>query len=212
MGPLEQPRVEYRVGVLSEADLDGGPIALARRWLDEAVAADLPEPTAVTLATVAEHGLPDARMVLLRGLDEHGAVWFTNARSAKGRQLAAVPHAALVAYWPQLERQLRLRGPVAPVSDAEADAYFASRPRGSQLGAWASQQSAPVPDRATLEEQVAEVARRFGEGPVPRPPHWTGYRLDPEVIEFWQGRPSRLHDRLRLRRVGTSWELERLQP
>jgi pyridoxamine 5'-phosphate oxidase len=212
MGPLEQPRVDYRVGSLREADLDGGPIALARRWLDEAVAAELPEPTAVTLATTDEHGLPDARMVLLRGLDAHGAVWFTNGRSAKGRQVAAVPHAALVAYWPQLERQLRLRGPVAPVPDAEADAYFASRPRGSQLGAWASQQSAPVPDRAALEQQVAEVARRFGEGPVPRPPHWTGYRLDPEVIEFWQGRPSRLHDRLRVRRVGTSWELERLQP
>lgn len=212
MGPLEQPRVDYRVGILTEADLADGPVALARRWLDDAIAAELPEPTAVTLATVDDQGLPDARVVLLRGLDEDGAVWFTNTRSAKGRQLAAVAHAALVAAWLPLERQLRLRGPVAPVSDAEADAYFASRPRGSQLGAWASAQSVPIADRAALEQQVAEVEGRFEGGPVPRPPHWTGYRLVPEVVEFWQGRPSRLHDRLRGRRVGTGWEVERLQP
>lgn len=212
MGPLEQPRVDYRVGALTEADLADGPIALARRWLDEAIAAELPEPTAVTLATVDEEGLPDARMVLLRGLDEAGAVWFTNARSAKGGQLAGRPHAALVAFWPAFERQLRLRGPVAAVDAGEADVYFASRPRGSQLGAWASAQSMPIADRAALEQAVIEVERRFGDAPVPRPPHWTGYRLAPEVLEFWQGRPSRLHDRLRVRRVADGWEVERLQP
>lgn len=212
MGPLEQPRVDYRVGTLTEADLVDGPIALARHWLDEATAAELLEPTAVTLATVEDAGIPDARMVLLRGLDENGAVWFTNTRSTKGRQLAAVPYAALVAYWAPLERQLRLRGPVAQVPDAEADAYFAARPRGSQVGAWASDQSTPVVDRAALEQRVAEVGRRFGDGPVPRPPHWTGYRLAPEVVEFWQGRPSRLHDRLRATRVAAGWEVERLQP
>jgi pyridoxamine 5'-phosphate oxidase len=212
MGPLEQPRVDYRVGALTEADLAAGPIALARRWLDEAIAAELPEPTAVTLATVDAEGFPDARMVLLRGLDERGAVWFTNTRSAKGRQLAGRPHASLVAFWPAFERQLRLRGPVAQVPEVEADAYFASRPRGSQLGAWASEQSTSIADRAAFEQAVVEVERRFADGPVPRPPHWTGYRLTPEILEFWQGRPSRLHDRLRVRRAPTGWEQERLQP
>lgn len=212
MGPLEQPRVEYRVGVLTEEDLGHGPIALARRWLDEAIAAELPEPTAVTLATVDGTGHPDARTVLLRGLDEDGAVWFTNTSSAKGDQLATVPYAALVAYWPVLERQVRLRGPVVRVPDGQADAYFASRPRGSQLAAWASAQSKTVSDRAALERQVATVTDRFRDGPVPRPPHWTGYRLTPDVVEFWQGRPSRLHDRLRARRAGVGWQLERLQP
>lgn len=212
MGPLEQPRTEYRVATLVEEDLDEGPLALARRWLDDAIAAELPEPTAITLATVDRDGTPDARMVLLRGLDERGAVWFTNTRSSKGRQLEGMPSAALVAYWAGFERQLRVRGPVERVADAEADAYFASRPRGSQLGAWASAQSEVVADRAALERQVADVTERFADGRVPRPPHWTGYRLVPEVYEFWQGRPSRLHDRLRVRPSPDGWVVDRLQP
>ena len=220
MGPLDHPREEYRAGALETADVADGPLQAVRRWLDEAVAAELPEPTAVTLATVDADGRADARIVLLRGLDDRGAIWYTNRRSAKGRQLARVARAALVAFWPQLERQVRLQGPVAPLSDAESDAYFASRPRGSQLGAWASEQSEPVADRAALERQVAEVEARFAGSDVPRPPHWGGYLLSPEVIELWQGRPSRLHDRLRCtwvagdrpRRDPSGWRVERLQP
>lgn len=212
MEPLAHPREEYRAGDLREADLADGPLVLARRWVDEAIAADVVEPTAITLATVDAEGRPDARVVLLRGLDEDGAVWFTSHGSAKGRHLDRVPYAALVAVWPALERQLRLRGPVVRVPEEESDAYFASRPRGSQLGAWASDQSAAITDRAALEAQVAGVTARFTDGPVPRPPHWGGYRLRPEVVEFWQGRPSRLHDRLRVTRTGSGWQLERLQP
>ncbi len=212
MGPMEQPRQEYDAGTLDIADVADGPLRTARRWLDEAVAAGLPEPTAVTLATVDADGVPDARVVLLRGFDDHGLVWFTNQRSAKGRQLAATPAAAVVAYWPALERQIRFRGAVEVVADAEADAYFASRPRGSQLGAWASQQSEPVADRAALEEQVAATTARFADAEVSRPPHWGGYRLVPQVVELWQGRPSRLHDRVRCTRDGDGWRVERLQP
>lgn len=220
MVPIEHPRQDYQVGTLDPEDVAAGPLHTARDWFDAAIAAELPEPMAVTLATVDGDGRPDARVVLLRGFDERGAVWFTNRRSAKGQQLAGQPTAALVAFWPQLERQLRIHGPVAPLSDAESDAYFASRPRGSQLSAWASAQSEPVADRATLERQVAEVTARFAGREVPRPQHWGGYRLTPHVLEFWQGRASRLHDRIRctlLPEEGPSdaavrWRLERLQP
>lgn len=220
MGPIEHPRDEYRIGALEAEEVADGPLRAVRRWLDQAIAAGLDEPTAVTLASVDANGRPDARIVLLRGLDDRGAVWFTNRRSAKGRQLASVPFAAVVAYWPQLERQVRLRGPVSPLSDEESDAYFASRPRGSQLGAWASEQSQPVADRAALEQQVVEVEARFAGGAVPRPEHWGGALLAPEVVELWQGRPSRLHDRIRCTllpgEVATHepsrWRIERLQP
>jgi pyridoxamine 5'-phosphate oxidase len=220
MGPLDHPREEYRGGALELDEVADGPLQAVRRWLDEAIAADLPEPTAVTLATVDADGRPDARVVLLRGLDGRGAVWFTNRRSAKGRQLGAVPAAALVAYWPQLDRQVRLQGPVTELSDAESDAYFAARPRGSQLAAWASEQSEPVDDRAALERRVAEVEGRFAGRDVPRPPHWGGYLLTPTSIELWQGRPSRLHDRLRCTWLGgdgprhdpSGWRVDRLQP
>ena len=220
MVPIEHPRQEYRAGALGDEDLAEGPLRVVRRWLDEAIAAGLPEPTAVTLATVDADGQPDARVVLLRGLDDGGAVWFTNRRSAKGRQLALLPTAALVAFWPQLERQVRLRGPVAPLSEVASDVYFASRPRGSQLGAWSSAQSEPVADRATLERRVDEVEARFAGREVPRPPHWGGYLLTPYVVEFWQGRASRLHDRIRCTLLPgegpthdpARWQSERLQP
>ncbi len=220
MVPIEHPRQDYHVGALAPEDVADGPLRAVRGWLDEAIAAGLPEPTAVTLATVDDDGLPDARIVLLRGFDDRGAVWFTNRLSAKGRQLEQLPTAAVVAFWPLLERQVRLRGPVVPLSDAESDVYFASRPRGSQLGAWASAQSEPVADRDELQRRVAAVEARFAGREVPRPAHWGGYLLTPQVVEFWQGRASRLHDRVRCTRLPgggpvhdpASWHLERLQP
>jgi pyridoxamine 5'-phosphate oxidase len=212
-GPFEGARLEYRAGALADDEATTPPLERLRGWLDDAIAAGLAEPTAVTLATVDASGSPDARIVLLRGLDERGVSWFTNHRSAKGRQLAAAPVAAVVAYWQPLERQVRLRGPVEPLADAESDAYFASRPRESQLGAWASDQSEPIVDRAAFDRQVADVAARFAGGEVPRPPHWGGFLLRPEAIEFWQGRPARLHDRLRyVRTADGAWEATRLQP
>lgn len=220
MVPIEHPRQDYQVGALGPEDVAAGPLRTAREWLDAAIAAELPEPTAVTLATVDEDGLPDARIVLLRGLDDRGAVWFSNHRSAKGRQLAAAPTAALVAFWPEFERQLRLRGPVTALTGQESDVYFASRPRASQLSAWASEQSEPVADRDTLERQVALATARFERREVPRPSHWGGYLLSPHVIEFWQGRAARLHDRIRCTLLPgegpvhdpVRWRLERLQP
>lgn len=212
MGPLQHPRDEYRIGALEAEEVADGPLRAVRRWLDEAIAAGLDEPTAVTLASVDANGRPDARIVLLRGFDDRGAVWFTNRRSAKGRQLASVPFAAVVAHWPQLERQVRLRGPVSLLSDEESDAYFASRPRHSQIGAWASSQSDVVPDRAALDEAVAATERRFAGRDIPRPPHWGGYRLVPETWEFWQGRADRLHDRVRYRHRDGGWVIERLAP
>lgn len=212
MGPIEHPRQDYRVGTLDPEDVAGAPLHAARRWLDEAIAAGLEEPTAVTLATVDADGVPDARVVLLRGFDDDGLVWFTNRSSAKGQQLASTPSAAVVAYWPQLERQIRFRGPVQLLDDAASDAYFDSRPRGSQLGAWASKQSQPVADRAVLEAQVEAAAARFDDTAVPRPPHWGGYRMLPSMVELWQGRASRLHDRVRCTRGDGGWTVERLQP
>jgi pyridoxamine 5'-phosphate oxidase len=209
---LGAPREEYDAGQLHEHEVDGDPLVQLRAWLDEAIAAVLPEPTAMTLATVAADGAPDARIVLLRGLDHRGLLWYTNRASAKGRQLAAVPQAAVVLHWQPLERQVRVRGSVEELAPEESGAYFASRPRASQLGAWASDQSAPIADRDALDAQVAAVAQRFGDGPIPRPPHWGGYLLRPVTIEFWQGRPARLHDRIVHTRTGDGWTTARLQP
>lgn len=190
------------------------PFALFGQWFEEAKKKELNDPEAMALATVDENGLPDARMVLLKDWSVDGFVFYTNAESAKGRQLAANMQAAALFHWKSLRRQVRLRGPVAPVSDAEADAYYASRPRDSRIGAWASQQSRPLESRFALEKAVAGFAAKYALGEIPRPPYWRGFRIQPIAIEFWSDRPFRLHDRLRFHRAapGDEWRKERLYP
>ncbi|HJZ90525.1 MAG TPA: pyridoxamine 5'-phosphate oxidase [Gemmataceae bacterium] len=197
---------------LREADADPDPVRQFQLWFDAAVAAGLPEPNAMTLATCTADGVPSARIVLLKICDERGLAFFTNYQSRKGRELANNPRAALVFFWPALERQVRVEGRVELVSADESDAYFAGRPVNSRLGAWASEQSAVIPSRDELERKQREYEAQFPDGRVPRPPHWGGYRVVPDVFEFWQGRPSRLHDRLRYRRVAGRWVIERLSP
>jgi len=191
---------------------DVDPIALFVTWLGEATKAEPNDANAMTLATVDEGGMPDARMVLLKGVDAAGFTFFTNIESAKGRELAAHPQAALVFHWKSLRRQVRVRGDIAPVTPAEADAYFATRARSSQLGAWASAQSRELPDRLALERRIAEMGLKFGLGAVPRPPHWSGYRLTPRSLEFWRDRPFRLHERLAFDRAKGGWSVRRLYP
>jgi pyridoxamine 5'-phosphate oxidase len=197
---------------LAEADALADPIAQFERWFDDAHRAELHEPNAMTLATVDAAGQPAARMVLLKGIDARGLAFYTNRDSRKANELRANPKAALVFWWGPLQRQVRFEGTIEEVEAAEADAYFASRPKGSQLAAWASAQSTVIPDRAALEAQERMQRERFAEGQVPRPPFWGGYRLVPARVEFWHGRESRLHDRLRYTRTAAGWRIERLAP
>jgi pyridoxamine 5'-phosphate oxidase len=203
-------RKEYTQRGLADSDVGNEPMAEVKRWFEDAVAAGVHEPNAMTLATLGPDGHPDARVVLLKGVGVDGLTFFTNRQSAKGQQLAAHPHAALVLFWPQLERQVRVRGAVEVLPRSDDETYFARRPRGSQLGAWASPQSRVVEGRAALEASLLEMEAKFQGGPVPCPPHWGGYRVKPVSVELWQGRENRLHDRLVYERQGTTWIRKRL--
>ena len=213
MDHVARLRQEYTRAGLKESDADPDPIVQFRRWFDEALAADLHEPNAVTVATATPEGRPSARIVLLKGFDERGFVFYTNYEGRKSGELETNPYAALVFYWGELERQVRIEGRVYRVSEEESDAYFAGRPRGSQLGAWVSEQSRPVEGRSALEGRLRALEAEYEGREVPRPPFWGGYRVKPDAIEFWQGRENRLHDRLRYRRSDDEgWRRERLQP
>lgn len=190
----------------------GEPYALFGKWLGEAGKSETNDPNAMALATVDETGLPDVRMVLLKGYDQHGFVFYTNFESNKGLELLSSMKAAVCFHWKSLRRQVRVRGPVEKVTDAEADTYFKSRPRGSRIGAWASKQSRPLESRYALEKAVAEYTAKYAIGEIPRPPYWSGFRILPQRIEFWQDKPFRLHDRLVFTRAGDKWETDRLYP
>lgn len=210
---LARLRTEYAETGLDEAAAGPDPYVLFDRWLDDAIASGLHEPNAMTVSTLGLGGAPSSRIVLLKKVDAAGFVFYTNYRSGKSRELTTNPHCAVVFPWHPLQRQVRVEGQARRVSPAESDAYFAVRPRGSQLGAWASPQSQVVRDREELDEIYAEVAAQFPEGAsIPRPPHWGGWRVEPRMVEFWQGRFARMHDRLRFTRDGNGWVRHRLAP
>ena len=205
-------RKNYTQAGLLETDVLANPFKQFQLWFEQAVGANLVEPNAMTLATVTDEGKPSARIVLLKGFDDRGFVFYTNYNSQKGVELQTHPHAALVFLWHDLERQVRIEGKVELVAEAEATAYFHSRPVGSQLGAWASDQSQVITDRSVLENKLQQLEAEYLNQEIPKPPHWGGVRVIPHEIEFWQGRPSRLHDRLRYQLVDGNWHIDRLSP
>ena len=206
-------RKDYQLQGLSETDADRNPFKQFQVWFDQALAAQLPEPNAMTVATVTKSGKPRARIVLLKNFDERGFVFYTNYHSHKGQELADNPQAAIAFWWAELERQVRIEGRVLKVSDRESDEYFHSRPFNSRLGAWASEQSQVIESREVLEQRLQDLKTKYENQDIPRPPHWGGFRVIPTAIEFWQGRPSRLHDRLLYSLLDDgSWQIERLSP
>ena len=206
-------RKDYQLQGLSETDADLNPFKQFQIWFDQALAAQLPEPNAMTVATVTKSGNPRARVVLLKNFDERGFVFYTNYHSHKGQELADNPQAAIAFWWAELERQVRIEGRVLKVSDRESDEYFHSRPFNSRLGAWASEQSQVIESREVLEQRLQDLKTKYENQDIPRPPHWGGFRVIPTAIEFWQGRPSRLHDRLLYSLLDDgSWQIERLSP
>ena len=213
MTSIADLRRDYALASLDISDVVADPIVQFTRWFEHANASAIAEPNAMTLATVSSDGTPDARIVLLKGVDARGFTFFTDYRSQKGHDLLTHPHAALVFFWQELERQVRIRGSVRQLDRSESAAYYDSRPRGSRIGAWASEQSSVIVDRAVLEARVRVVESQYPDGAaVPLPPHWGGYRVEPTQVEFWQGRQSRLHDRIRYRRAADGWTMERLSP
>lgn len=213
MKKIADIRKEYRLKEFSENDAAGNAIQQFTSWWNDAISSEIDEVNALTLATATPNGRPSARIVLLKGYDEKGFVFFTNYNSAKGQQLAANPQACMIFFWKELERQVKIEGPITKLSDAENDDYYFSRPIGSQLGAWASPQSSVIDNRQVIEANVKEYEARFQTTAITRPPHWGGFRLQPQLLEFWQGRPSRLHDRLQYTlQPDGSWKIERLAP